>query len=156
MTTAICSLPNLPWAPSARPARAPLRASAAAPRAALWAELAVHAPELRGIARHICRDDAEREDLIQDTFERALRFLAAGNPRPANPCGWLISILRNAFIDRMRRAAISRVVLDGDAAERAAEPPPEAPWSAITVDEIRAALVEIEPAQRQVFELHYL
>ena len=42
----------------------------------LWAaELATHEAELRTASRYICRNDSEREDLIQDTFERALRHL---------------------------------------------------------------------------------
>jgi RNA polymerase sigma-70 factor (ECF subfamily) len=122
---------------------------------ALWAELLAHEAELRSAARHICRDAAEREDLIQDTFERALRFLAA-NPRPNNMCPWLISILRNAFIDRRRRAAVAKTVLDNDVAERTPDPAPDPPWSTISLDEVRAALAELDEPQRVVFELHYL
>src|SRR5262249_47976961 len=102
----------------------------------LWtAELAMHEAELRTASRYICRDDNEREDLIQDTFERALRHLGAGNPKPTNMRAWLVSILRNAFIDRKRRAAVAGTVFDDDQANAAAapDPDPEPPWSTVSL-----------------------
>jgi RNA polymerase sigma-70 factor, ECF subfamily len=144
---------------AAPPRRKPDGAAAAADRGReLWsAELALHEAELRSASRYICRDDGEREDLIQDTFERALRHLGAGNPKPINLRAWLVSILRNAFIDRKRRAAIARMVFDDSpAAVPAPEPEPQPLWSSVSLDDVRAALGEIEEAQRRVFELHYL
>ncbi len=124
----------------------------------LWAaELAMHEAELRSASRYICRDDSEREDLVQDTFERALRHLGAGNPKPANLRAWLVSILRNAFIDRKRRAAVAKVVFDDSPASAPApEPEPEPLWSSVSLEDVRAALAELDEAQRVVFELHYL
>jgi RNA polymerase sigma-70 factor (ECF subfamily) len=124
----------------------------------LWAtELAMHEAELRSASRYICRNDSEREDLIQDTFERALRHLGAGNPQPANMRAWLVSILRNAFIDRRRRAAVAHTVFeDTQAAVPAPVPDPEPPWSAVSLDDVRTALAELDEPQRLVFELHYL
>jgi RNA polymerase sigma-70 factor (ECF subfamily) len=124
----------------------------------LWAaELAMHEAELRAASRYICRDDSEREDLIQDTFERALRHLGAGNPRPANMRAWLVSILRNAFIDRKRRAAVAGAVFDSEPANTPApDPDPEPVWSTVSLDDVRAALALLDEPQRVVFELHYL
>lgn len=121
------------------------------------AELASYEAELRATSRYICRNDSEREDLIQDAFERALRHLGAGNPRPTNMRAWLVSILRNAFIDRRRRAAVAGALFeDGPAAVAAPEPEPEPPWSAVSIDDVRAALAELDEPQRVAFELHYL
>jgi RNA polymerase sigma-70 factor (ECF subfamily) len=124
----------------------------------LWAaELAMHEAELRSASRYICRQDSEREDLIQDTFERALRHLAAGNPKPSNMRAWLVSILRNAFIDRKRRAAVAHTVFeDSPAAAPAPEAEPEPLWSSVSLDDVRTALAELDEQQRRVFELHYL
>ncbi len=116
----------------------------------------MHEAELRTASRYICRDDSEREDLIQDTFERALRHLGAGNPKPSNMRAWLVSILRNAFIDRKRRAAVAVMVHDDEPAAPAPEPEPEPLWSAVSLDDVRAALDELDEPQRRVFELHYL
>lgn len=117
----------------------------------------MHEAELRSASRYICRDDGEREDLIQDTFERALRHLGAGSPKPVNMRAWLVSILRNAFIDRKRRAAVAKTVFDdSSAAVPAPDPEPQPLWSSVSLDDVRAALGELEEAQRRVFELHYL
>jgi RNA polymerase sigma-70 factor (ECF subfamily) len=119
-----------------------------------WAaELASHEPSLRAAARHICRDDGDREDLIQDTFERALKHLSAGNPRPIHMRAWLVSILRNAFIDRKRRASIPVSEL----MDVPQEPPdPEPAWCSVSVDQVRVALDELPTELRTAFELHYL
>jgi RNA polymerase sigma-70 factor, ECF subfamily len=126
----------------------------------LWAaELAKHEAELRTASRYICRNDSEREDLIQDTFERAIRHLGGGNPRPTNMRAWLISILRNAFIDRKRRAAVAGALFEDPKASAnatAPEPDPEPPWSAVSLDDVQAALAQLDEAQRVAFELHYM
>jgi RNA polymerase sigma factor (sigma-70 family) len=116
----------------------------------------MHEAELRTASRYICRDDSEREDLIQDTFERALRHLGAGNPNPGNMRAWLVSILRNAFIDRKRRAAVAVMVHNDEPVAAAPEPEPEPVWSAVSIEDVRAALAELDEPQRRVFELHYL
>jgi RNA polymerase sigma-70 factor (ECF subfamily) len=120
-------------------------------------DLAAHEEAVRSAARFICRDDQEREDLVQDTFERALRFLAAassqGRPRPTHLRAWLVSILRNAFVDRKRRAKLELVEL---ADPPAIEPEPAPAWAALSLDEVRAALAGLDPDLRTVFELHYI
>ena len=123
--------------------------------AAGWstADLRTHEAELRAAARHICRDPMEREDLIQDTFERGLRYLRSGNPAPRNMRVWLVSILRNAFIDRTRRTAVAFEELGEHSAPLEHEPPA---WSDVSLDEVRAALAELEPELRVPFEMHYI
>lgn len=58
-------------------------------------------------AKFLTRDDAEAEDLAQETMLKAFRFLgqfADGTDAK----GWLMSILRNTRIDRLRAAALER------------------------------------------------
>jgi RNA polymerase sigma-70 factor (ECF subfamily) len=124
-------------------------------RAGAWSEygLAEHAPALHAAAVHLCRKAWETDDLVQDTFERALRHLSQGNPAPIHMRGWLVSILRNAFIDRVRRRAVTFEPI-ADHAEPERDPEPA--WAQVSVDEIRAAVARLDGELRSVFELHYI
>jgi RNA polymerase sigma-70 factor (ECF subfamily) len=116
-------------------------------------DLAVHEPMLRATARHLCRKAWETDDLVQDTFERALKHLEAGRPPPTQMRPWLASILRNAFIDRIRRKAVTFEPIE-DAAQPDVESAP--PWADVTIEEIRTALARIDEHLRLAFDLHYL
>lgn len=116
-------------------------------------DLRIHEAELRAAARYLCGNDSEREDLIQDTFERALRFLSRGNPRPTNMRPWLVSILRHAFIDLKRRTAVAFVPLGDDPS--AIEQEPQPPWGDVSVEQVRVAVARLEPELGVIFEMHY-
>lgn len=73
-------------------------------------------PRLLRLARHLARDPAGAEDLVQDTVTRALER-AAGLRDPAALSTWLHRILHNLAVDTARR---SRELPSADA-ERLAE-----------------------------------
>lgn len=58
-------------------------------------------------AKFLTRDDAEAEDLAQETMLKAFRFLDQFQDG-TDAKGWLMSILRNTRIDRLRAAATER------------------------------------------------
>lgn len=73
-------------------------------------------PSMMAVAVRLTRNSAEGEDLVQDTFVKAMRardqFEAGTNIR-----AWLLRILTNTFINRYRRGSLERTVVDGADAE---------------------------------------
>lgn len=72
-------------------------------RLELASRVLAYADALHNLARYLARSEADAEDLVQETYVRALASadrLEAG----ANLKAWLFRILRNAFLSRLRRA----------------------------------------------------
>lgn len=83
--------------------------------------LLAHAEALHHLARHLVRDRAQAEDLVQETYARAFRALPRMEPGSGSRA-WLCRILRNAHLDacrRERRSPFDRDASPADAAERA-------------------------------------
>jgi RNA polymerase sigma-70 factor (ECF subfamily) len=125
----------------------------ARPTTRLELGLAHHAPALRAAAGALCRNAAACEDLVQDTFERALRHLAGDREPVRNLRAWLVAILRNTFIDRVRAEHAATPGIDDCPAP---EPDPQPAWADVTLADVHAATAVLDPDLRAVFELHYL
>ena len=65
-----------------------------------------HLDALTRLARHLVRGAAEAEDLVQETYARALRAGPRSAPL-ASERAWLFRVLRNVFLDGRRREARS-------------------------------------------------
>ncbi len=73
---------------------------------------------LHRLAYHLTRSSADAEDLVQETYARALRG-AAGFIAGTDLRAWLFRILRNAFLDMRRRQG--RMPIDPEGEEQATE-----------------------------------
>jgi RNA polymerase sigma-70 factor (ECF subfamily) len=75
-----------------------------------------HLPSMMAVAMRLTRNGAESEDLVQDTFVKAMRARDQFEPG-TNIRAWLLKILTNTFINRYRRGSLERSVIDGATAE---------------------------------------
>ena len=73
----------------------------------------VHLDLLYRAALRLTHNRAEAEDLVQETWLRALRHFDQFDPG-SNCRAWLLTILRNAFLNRVRREG--REILESDMA----------------------------------------
>src|SRR4051794_20597693 len=83
--------------------------------ARLMRDALAHADALHNFARHLTGDAAEAEDLVQETYARALGGRFDGE---LHLKAWLFRILRNTWLDLRRRHAHRKTELGLDA-ERA-------------------------------------
>ncbi len=124
-------------------------------RSALTREAMEHLDALYDHGRYLTRNDADAEDLVQETYARA--FGAAASFAGGNLKAWLFRIQRNAFIDsrRRNRAGTSAVDLDeladpasgGDGPAREDQP---AQLRRVTGAEVEAALFTLPDDARAI------
>jgi RNA polymerase sigma-70 factor (ECF subfamily) len=115
--------------------------------------LIAHVPGLRRYARLLSGDAHRADDLVQDTLERACR--ASGRwPEPARLRAWLLSVMHNLFVDRVRahRALDEAGSIDAPDAPALASPVDESEGVRIRIDLVRA-LQRLPLHQREVLLL---
>jgi RNA polymerase sigma-70 factor, ECF subfamily len=83
-------------------------------------ESLAHLSSMLAVATRLTRNPTEAEDLVQDTFVKAMRarhqFEAGTNMR-----AWLLRILTNTFINRYRRGGLEKSVIEGPDADPLAD-----------------------------------
>lgn len=90
------------------------------PAAEFEKESLTHLAALLAVATRLTRNPTEAEDLVQDTFVKAMRAQHQFEPG-TNMRAWLLRILTNTFINRFRRGGLERTVLEGPDADPLAD-----------------------------------
>jgi RNA polymerase sigma-70 factor, ECF subfamily len=124
------------------------------PEVAFSVAVREHDAMLRGLARRLCGNASDADDLVHDAYERALRawgrYIDQGNLR-----GWLAAIINNVFLDRCRklkRTPRSEPIEDVEVATQEPAAPPR--WAEVSCAAVAAALADLGPEFRLVYELH--
>jgi len=107
-------------------------------------------PNLRAFAVSLCGDIDRANDLVQETLLRAWSHLESFEPG-TNMSAWLFTILRNHFRTEYRKRRREVEDVDGGYAERLTTP--EAQTGHIEFGELRQALLQLPPDQREALIL---
>ena len=107
-------------------------------------------------AMRLARSQSDAWDLVQDTYERALRGRASFRPG-TNLRLWLMTIMYNLFLDRCRkqtREPRAITIDEGDIPNPEADMPE--PWESITSEQVHAAVADLEGPFREVYEMRLI
>lgn len=138
--------------------RAPLTArqepaEAVSPRAVDIEELWEHRRALADLSRRIVGDAATAEDVVQDTYLRALRNLDRIERRPSL-IPWLTTVAKRRSIDMLRdRQRVAPVDETPDAPARAEFDPLVRALAGDTVDRVRSALSTLNEREQRLLSL---
>jgi RNA polymerase sigma-70 factor, ECF subfamily len=118
-----------------------------------------HASAAFSLAYRMCGRAAAAEDIVQDAFLSLWRSGGGYDSRRGSVRSWVLSVVHNRAIDAFRRSGVRdrRDVADDGIAERL--PAPDATDAEVerrdAARQLRTALDELPPDQRQVIELAY-
>lgn len=109
----------------------------------LGREALAYADALYNLARYLARNETDAEDLVQETYSRALRAAAQFTPG-TNLKAWLFRILRNTFISQYRRQSNNPTVGGLDTAAPPAQRPADIGWlrDEVELDHLRKVVAE--------------
>lgn len=136
-----------------------MSASATSDRTAFEREALAQLDTLYRAALRFTNDPSRAEDLVQDTMLRAFRAWRSYRPG-SNARAWLLTILRNTFINDYRRSRREPVAMDLEVAESLALPDaardadPEGDFFARILDQkVLDAVNHLSPDFREVLVL---
>ena len=119
-----------------------------------------HATRLYSVAQKILNDPIEAQDVVQDTFVQIWEKAGNFDPKLGQPSYWVITLVRNKAIDRIRASQRRAKLADDAGAEAAlttgtAESAHESLHGQEKAGLIRSALVELPADQRHAIELAF-
>ena len=119
---------------------------------ALGRDALAYADTLHNLARYLTGNETDAEDLVQETYARALR--SAGQFAPGtNLKAWLFRILRNTFLSAYRRERASPI---RGGLDTVTPSPPEAPppgWRPDDAELDRLRKIAAEDIERALMSL---
>lgn len=122
--------------------------------ATLGRDALAYVDSLHKLARYLTRNEADADDLVQETYARALRSAAQFTPG-TNLKAWLFRILRNAFVDQYRRDRRDPTVGGLDTVDPTGQGPAQEEWlrDDLELDRLRNIVAEdLEKALRSLSE----
>lgn len=117
-----------------------------------------YAPYAMGLALRVVRDRFAAEDVVHDAFVAIWQRIDRFDPARGSLRAWLLTVVRNRAIDRVRGA---RPTMDVDAADEQSllrtgpNPTWELALARISAAEVRGVLDRLPPEQREAIELAY-
>jgi RNA polymerase sigma-70 factor (ECF subfamily) len=117
-----------------------------------------HASVALAVALRIVADREQAEDLVHDAFVATWQKIDRFDPTRGSLRSWIVTIVRNRAIDRLRGNRPSIEI--GEADERSLlKSGPNPTWDGavarLGAEQLRAALAELPQAQREAIELAY-
>jgi len=117
-----------------------------------------HASAALAVALRIVADREQAEDLVHDAFVATWQKIDRFDPARGSLRSWIVTIVRNRAIDRLRGNRPSIEI--GEADERSLlKSGPNPTWDGavarLGAAQLRAALAELPDAQREAIELAY-
>ena len=116
------------------------------------------APRAFGVARRVLRNDAEAEELVQDTFVEVWRSATRYDPRRAAPERWILTMIRTRAIDRLRQNGARGRLRDNllvQPKSEGAQAPDVQVGASREARRLRDALASLPAEQRLVLEHAY-
>lgn len=122
-----------------------------------------HIHSLYGFAMALTRDGSEAEDLVQETYLRAVRAFGGLAP-DSNMKGWLFAVMRNIWLNQIRHSRSGPLFVELEAEEEAnriqagrnANDPHLTLITKIKQEEVRAAIETLPVRYREVVVLRDL
>ena len=111
-----------------------------------------------GVAMRVVRDRDVGEDVVHDAFVSAWRRIGQFDVERGSVRSWLLTIVRNSAIDRVRARRVTIDVVEADEQallKTGPDPTPASALARLSADSLRMAMAELPAEQREAVELAY-